>query len=418
MIRKDKTYFKLASNAIVSSRYAVHLCLEFDQLKINSLFWILNDDDPCYDLILGRSSQKENRLYIDPDDDALYMKRDKKPPLCVAPYANIPANANVVYCISIASKISDKISSLSDNPNPSLLNNILKNFDDIFVHSTEEENLPFIPIDNTNENLKKLNVLKEPIYSNENGEISTTSKNIPKKEKLLQDLLKNFDDVLIDSIDRVRIADAEPHSIPVTDSTPIKLRPYKISLEQSSALKKEINKLIEHGLIVPSHSPWAFPVLLVKKKNGDWRMCVDYRKLNEVTVKDAYALPFIDELLESVHGAKIFSALDLFLGYHQIPMDPKDIEKTAFTTKFGNYNFVVMPFELTNAPASFQREMNRILMPLIGQCLFVYMDDILVYSPSYNQHIKDLEKVFSILRKHNFSINIINVNFVKNLLRS
>jgi len=159
-------------------------------------------------------------------------------------------------------------------------------------------------------------------------------------------------------------------------------------------------------LIIPSHSPWAFPVLLVRKKNGEWRMCIDFRKLNEITVKDAYALPFIDELLESVHGATIFSALDLFSGYHQIPMNPDDIEKTSFTTKFGNYCFKVMPFGLTNVPASFQREMNRILMPLIGKCLFVYMDDILVYSPTFEQHLMDLENVFLILRKYNFSINL------------
>jgi len=220
----------------------------------------------------------------------------------------------------------------------------------------------------------------------------------------LQNLLKNFDDVLVDSIEKVSVAHAEPHSIPLINTAPIKLRPYKISLEQSKALKNEIHKLMEKGLIVPSHSPWAFPVLLVKKKTGDWRMCVDYRRLNEITIKDAYALPFIDELLESVHGAKFFSALDLFHGYHQIPMDPKDIEKTAFTTKFGNYNFLVMPFGLTNAPASFQREMNRILMPLIGKCLFVYMDDILVYSPTFEQHIKDLDFLLLLCHQMNFQL--------------
>ena len=98
-------------------------------------------------------------------------------------------------------------------------------------------------------------------------------------------------------------------------------------------------------MIIPSHSPWAFPVLLVRKKNGEWRMCIDFRKLNEITIKDAYALPFIDELLESVHGATIFSALDLFSVYYQIPMNPDDIEKTSLTTKFGNYCFKVMPLD-------------------------------------------------------------------------
>ena len=143
-------------------------------------------------------------------------------------------------------------------------------------------------------------------------------------------------------------------------------------------------------------------------------MCIDYRKLNEITIKDAYALPFIDELLESVHGAHVFSALDLFSGYHQITMNPEDVDKTSFTTKFGNYSFVVMPFGLTNAPASFQREMNRILMPLIGKCVFVYLDDIVVYSPTFEQHLIDLKHVFTILRENKFSVNIDKCKICRN----
>jgi len=146
-------------------------------------------------------------------------------------------------------------------------------------------------------------------------------------------LLKEFDDVLVDSIEKVSIAKVEPHSIELTNLNPIKLRPYKISLEKSNALKEEIIKLLKHGFIEPSHSPWSFPVILIKKKNGKWRLCVDYWRLNDMTIKDAYALPFIDELLESVHGARFFSALDLFSGYYQISVNPKDKKKTSFTTK-------------------------------------------------------------------------------------
>ncbi len=133
-------------------------------------------------------------------------------------------------------------------------------------------------------------------------------------------------------------------------------------------------------------------------------MCIDYRKLNEITIKDSYALPFIDELISSVRGAKIFSALDLYSGYHQIPMNLDDIEKTSFTTKFGK--FKVMPFGLTNAPATFQREMNRILLPLIGNCLFVYIDDIVVYSKSLEEHLYHLKQVFEIFSKYNLSLNL------------
>lgn len=121
--------------------------------------------------------------------------------------------------------------------------------------------------------------------------------------------------------------------------------------------------------------------------------------MNDITIKDAYALPFINELISSVHEAKFFSAIDLFSGYHQISMNPDDIEKTAFTTKFDNYNFKMISFGLTNAPASFKREMNRILLPLIGKYLFVYIDDIVVYSKSLEEPIQHLENLFKILRK-------------------
>ena len=215
------------------------------------------------------------------------------------------------------------------------------------------------------------------------------------------------------SLSQLTRAKLLPHTITTTSNMPIKSKPYKLSKEHSKILKEEIVSLLKKGLIVPSHSPWSFPVLLVQKKNGKWRMCIDYRKLNNITIKDSYALPYIDELITSVKGAKIFSALDLFSGYHQIPMNEKDVEKTAFTTKYGNYNFLVMPFGLANAPASFQREMNRILLPLIGECLFVYIDDIVVYSKNLEDHIKHLKKVFEIFTKYNLSINLQKCKFFK-----
>ena len=122
------------------------------------------------------------------------------------------------------------------------------------------------------------------------------------------------------SLTQLTTAKLEPHSIVTTTDVPIKLKPYKLSKEHSDILKQEIISLLEKDLIIPSHSPWSFPVLLVQKKNGKYRMCIDYRRLNEITIKDSYALPFIDELVSSVKGAKIFSALDLYSGYHQIPM--------------------------------------------------------------------------------------------------
>ena len=143
-------------------------------------------------------------------------------------------------------------------------------------------------------------------------------------------------------------------------------------------------------------------------------MCVDYRKLNDCTIKDAYSLPLIDDILYSVgKDTKMLSTLDLFSGYHQVPMLLEDRDKTCFTTLYGNYNFKVMPFGLCNAPATFQREMNRIFFKLIGICIFVYIDDLIVFSTSIEEHLKHLEQVFSILQNNGLKINLEKCQFFK-----
>ena len=348
VVEAKKTWFKVAGTGSITSEKLVKLKVDFTDVSVEELFWVIDDDSSSYDIIFGRGIQKKYRLLIDPDDDGLYVKTSKGLSF-IATAAEENNTSREIYKITV--------------------------FDDLLRDTKFNKNIILI---NSNEELSKL--------------------------------INEFSDVLVNSIDEVSISFANPHTIQLSDEKPIKLRPYRISLEKSLALKEEIIKLLKHGLIEPSHSPWAFPVVLVRKKNGKWRMCVDYRRLNFATLKDSYAIPFMDELIESVYGAKIFSALDLFAGYHQIPMAKEDIEKTAFTTKFGNYNFVVMPFGLTNAPATFQREMNRIFMPLIGKCLFVYLD-ILVYSPSVEQHLIDLRKVFTILRENKFSANLEKCKF-------
>jgi len=195
----------------------------------------------------------------------------------------------------------------------------------------------------------------------------------------------------------------------------LKQKPYRISRIQSEALKTEITKLIKKRLIEPSASSWSSPVVLVPKKNNQYRMCVDYRRLNQYTIKDAYALPRIDDILYSINNnAKVLSTLDLYSGYHQIPMYPDDKDKTCFTTPFGNYNFNVMPFGLCNAPATFQREMNRIFFDLIGRNIFIYIDDVIVFSENMPNHIKDLSEVFGILEKNGLKVNVEKCHFFQN----
>jgi hypothetical protein len=174
-----------------------------------------------------------------------------------------------------------------------------------------------------------------------------------------------------------------------------------------------VAELLAAGLIEPSVSLFASPVLLVKKKDGTWRFCVDYRKLNDLTIKNRFPMPLIDEILDELSGTKFFSSLDLKAGYHQVRMKEGEEFKTAFKTRNGHYQFKVMPFGLTNAPATFQCAMNSILAPFLRKFALVFIDDILIYSPSLESHWSHLKQVLSTLREHQFYIKRSKCHFVQ-----
>jgi hypothetical protein len=163
-------------------------------------------------------------------------------------------------------------------------------------------------------------------------------------------------------------------------TTPISKRAYRMDVKDLIELKKQTEELLEKGFIRPSSSPWGAPVLFVNKKDGSRRMCVDYRSLNEVTIKNKYLLPLIEDLFDQMRGATIFSKIDLRSSYHQLKIRTEDIPKTTLTTRYGLYEFLVMSFGLTNAPAYFMNLMNKVFMEYLDQFVVVFIDDILVLS--------------------------------------
>ncbi|XP_050217496.1 uncharacterized protein LOC126668333 [Mercurialis annua] len=185
---------------------------------------------------------------------------------------------------------------------------------------------------------------------------------------------------------------------PVTK--PISMPPYRMAHKKLKELKDQLEELLDCGFIRPSVSPWGAPVLFVRKKDGSLRLCIDYRQLNKVTIKSKYLFPRIDDLFDQLQGAKYFFKIDLRSGYHQLKIRDDDIEKTAFQTRYGHYEFFVMSFGLTNAPTAFMDIMNRIFKPFLDQFVIVFIDDILIYSRTEEEHAQHLQIVLQTLREH------------------
>ncbi|WVZ76490.1 hypothetical protein U9M48_024465 [Paspalum notatum var. saurae] len=181
---------------------------------------------------------------------------------------------------------------------------------------------------------------------------------------------------------------------------PIAKRQYRVAPKEQELIKENIDELLGKGFIRPSSSPWAFPVLFVDKKDGSRRMCVDYRALNDVTIKNKYPLPQIDDLFDQLQGACVFSKIDLRSGYHQMKIRPSDIPNTAFITRFGLYEYTVMSFGLTNALAYFMNLMNKVFMEYLDKFVVVFIDDILIYSKTEEEHEEHLRLVLQKLREH------------------
>ena len=233
---------------------------------------------------------------------------------------------------------------------------------------------------------------------------------------LVDDILKEYADVFPDEVpglppDRPGIS----HTIPLIDphGKPPSRPLYRLSRAEFLEAERQTKLLLEKGSIEPSISAYGAPILFVQKKDGSLRMVIDYRALNKLTVKNKYPMPRIDDTLDQLQGSTVFTSLDLTSGYHQIRITPEDVPKTAFRTPMGLYQWKVLPFGLTNAPATFQTAMNTIFRPYLHKFVLVYLDDILIYSKTPEEHRDHLRKVLDLLREHQLYANLKKCSFAQ-----
>ena len=242
--------------------------------------------------------------------------------------------------------------------------------------------------------------LVKELYERSSGGLDDSQK------KQLYSLLVEFRDVFSNGSGDIGRTSLTSHKIDTGDQKPIKEPPRRPPLAKVDIVQKAIKEMHEQGVVEPSNSPWMSPIVLVKKKDGTQRFCVDYRKLNEVTRKDSYPLPRIDTTLDALAGSKWFSTLDMKCGYWQVNME----EKTAFSTGCGLWQVTVMPFGLCNAPATFERFMELVLAGLPWSVCLLYLDNILVHAKTFEEEIANLREVFGRFRAPNLKLNPKNVN--------
>ena len=234
----------------------------------------------------------------------------------------------------------------------------------------------------------------------------------PSQREQLFSLLQSFHNVFSSPQKPYGRTNAIHHSIETT-GPPIRQPLRRVPYSLQDTINTEVEKMLDNRVIRPSTSPWSSPVVLVRKGDGSWRFCVDFRKVNDVTRKDAYPLPRIDSTVESLRGSVYFTTLDLASGYWQVELDEKSKEKTAFSVPSGHYEFNVMPFGLTNAPATFQRVMECILSGLNNSECLIYLDDVIVFSTSFQEHLQRLQTVLTKLRDAGLLLKLSKCKFAQ-----
>ena len=287
-----------------------------------------------------------------------------------------------------------------------------------------DEPLPVDPFDGnqfeifTMDHLHNPNINKSQTKKSKISPLLRTDHLNSQEKILLNKLCNDYSDIFLKPGDKLTFTSKVKHEIKTSDNVPVHTKSYRFPYVHKEEVQRQINEMLEKGIIRPSCSPWSSPIWIVPKKTDasgkvKWRIVCDYRNINSKTIDDRYPIPNINDILDRLGRAQYFSTLDLASGFHQIEIEEKSIEKTAFNVNNGHYEYLRMPFGLKNAPSTFQRVMDEILKDLQNKICMVYMDDIIIFSTGLQEHIQNLKLVFSKLREANLKIQIDKCEFLR-----
>lgn len=413
-----------------------HIIVNFDSL--NNHFHVVPNIYFPYDGIIGNDFLSTNNCKIDYAEGLLLVDKIKLHLKFNEPIFTIPPRTETIIECSVLNPDVKEGLILDQNPIDSLLvaNCIVKvkpnSRVNISVVNTSEStiridsnNLKFkiSPFDisysheifhvtHTGDNQNCLNRTEEVINLLRVSHLNSEETNA------LYDLCSDYSDIFHLPEDKLTYTDALQHEITTSSAVPINTKSYRFPEIHKQEVQSQINKMLNDGIIKPSTSPWSSPIWIVPKKvdasgQRKWRVVIDYRKLNDVTIGDSYPIPNISEILDQLGKCKYFSTLDLASGFHQIKISEQDAPKSAFSVPQGHFEFTRMPFGLKNAPATFQRLMNSALSGLQGIQCFVYLDDIVIYSYDLEVHMKNLSNVFDRLRKFRLKLQPDKCEFLR-----
>lgn len=412
----------------------------FSELKINeTITFTLFDFHSFFDGILGLDQLKKLKLFIDLKNNFL-VNDILKIPLHFNKTENISHDVSVNSYEIASVKIPVNVyegdiiipeSYINHLHFPETLTTAVRGYAKTEVFNRTDEHLMIsfsepvkvIPFpDSRKENFEFFNIEtflpKSELNKNLNIANLIRTEHLNTEEKqLLTSLCKDFSDIFHEENQKLTFTNKIKHEIKTSDEIPAHSKTYRYPFVHKQEVQKQINKMLEDGIIRPSQSPWSSPIWIVPKKldasgRQKWRIVVDYRKINEKTIDDRYPLPNINDILDKLGRCQYFSTLDLASGFHQIEMHPNSIEKTAFNVENGHYEYLRMPFGLKNAPATFQRVMDHVLRDLQHKVCLVYMDDIIIFSTTLEEHIKNLRSVFQKLREAKFKVQLDKSEFL------